>query len=541
MKFSLTKCLICGKEFTQLSSAHTNTHGISWDDYKEKFNIQTGSYKERKKNNQKLADSLKTPEDYRKCITDIFNSTQADGLIYRLKSMPSIWNVVEEWCSEIKTSNGMEKVYLYMNEMTKKPVCSCGSGLSPTFDDIFNGYRQFCSSQCSAAIALQVENRMNTLNKNGGCGMANPETKGKILKTLFENHGVTNASHTEAHKTAMSNLSPEVIKLAKEKNKKTCMQLYNRQNSSQRHWSDETYNTIMSKTEMKELYRTMTIQEMAQKLSVHTDTILNYLSTHQLREKFISNSQRLITEFVKELVGPDLYILMNSRSIIHPLELDIVIKEPYNVAIEVCGLYWHREDDKGKEYHRKKLNLTNTKNYDLLTIYDDEWIFSKDLVKNRIREVLKIPTRHLTLNDVKIVILNEEQKSNIRVLSVNKPYLSTIVYGVECNNEIIATMGFTNQDSFWTIDWHQTDGSHIEGYEQHIYNIWKEKFKPNCISIIEDHRFGRDEFIKTLSIKKQTIIDPMPDKIYNHWSERNTNNGVYKGDIYDCGKTRYIV
>jgi hypothetical protein len=205
MKFSLTKCLICGKEFTQLTASHVKkAHGMSWDDYKEKFNIQSGERREQNIKIRQFTENLKTPEDYRECITNIFNITQVDGLILRLKSMPAIWDVVEEWCSGIETNNGMEQLYLYMNEMTKKPVCSCGSGLSPSFETFQQGYRQFCSSQCSAAIASQVENRMNTLNKNGGCGMANPETKEKILKTLKENHGVSNASHTQAHKMAMS-------------------------------------------------------------------------------------------------------------------------------------------------------------------------------------------------------------------------------------------------------------------------------------------------------------------------------------------------
>jgi len=66
-----------------------------------------------------------------------------------------------------------------------------------------------------------------------------------------------------------------------------------------------------------------------------------------------------------------------------------------NIGIEYNGLYWHSEQNKEKEYHYNKWKLCNDKGIQLITIWEDDWNYKKDIVKSIIKNKLK-------LNNIKI-------------------------------------------------------------------------------------------------------------------------------------------
>ena len=78
----------------------------------------------------------------------------------------------------------------------------------------------------------------------------------------------------------------------------------------------------------------------------------------------------------------------NNRTIIGPLELDIWIPEK-NVAIEYCGLYWHREGmGKDRHYHSNKTKLCREKGIKLVTLFSDQWIGNRSIVESRLQQLL---------------------------------------------------------------------------------------------------------------------------------------------------------
>lgn len=83
-------------------------------------------------------------------------------------------------------------------------------------------------------------------------------------------------------------------------------------------------------------------------------------------------------------------IIKNSRSIIPPLELDIVIPDK-KLAIEFNGLYWHSyQRGKGRNYHLEKTIMAKEEGYSLIHIFEDEWINKKEIVKSIIKARLGI-------------------------------------------------------------------------------------------------------------------------------------------------------
>jgi hypothetical protein len=91
-----------------------------------------------------------------------------------------------------------------------------------------------------------------------------------------------------------------------------------------------------------------------------------------------SEPEKELAELALSL-APD--TLTNCRTLIAPKELDIVVPSA-KLAIEYCGLYWHRTTDlRDKNYHLTKLESANSAGLRLITIFEDEWITSKEIVK----------------------------------------------------------------------------------------------------------------------------------------------------------------
>ena len=97
--------------------------------------------------------------------------------------------------------------------------------------------------------------------------------------------------------------------------------------------------------------------------------------------EFSKNSipEKEISEFIKNFVGVN--FMQNSKSIIHPLELDIFIPSK-KFAIEFNGLYWHSDLYKESDYHIVKRQKCKEKEITLIQINEDEWSFKKDIVKS---------------------------------------------------------------------------------------------------------------------------------------------------------------
>lgn len=81
-------------------------------------------------------------------------------------------------------------------------------------------------------------------------------------------------------------------------------------------------------------------------------------------------------------------IVLNSRSIIAPYELDIYIPGK-GVAIEFNGVYWHSEElGRGRDYHYTKWKHCTALGIRLITIWEDAWRDKKDVLKRLLLRVV---------------------------------------------------------------------------------------------------------------------------------------------------------
>ena len=109
-------------------------------------------------------------------------------------------------------------------------------------------------------------------------------------------------------------------------------------------------------------------------------------------EKVVYNhtsiSEKEISDFIKSICNYE--ILENDRNIISPKELDVYIPQK-NLAIEFDGLYFHSTKfGKDSDYHLGKTLACEEKGIRLIHIFEDEWLFKRQIVESIIKSALGI-------------------------------------------------------------------------------------------------------------------------------------------------------
>lgn len=151
------------------------------------------------------------------------------------------------------------------------------------------------------------------------------------------------------------------------------------------------------------------------------------------------------SEISKFLTDDSIHHELNNRTIINK-ELDIYIPE-YNFAIEFNGIYWHNELNKHKNYHYDKWNKCQEKDIDLLQIWEDDWINNKELIKKHILYRLKKESVKVFARKCKFII-NPDINDFLDKYHIQGKCKSTLKYGLEFNDELVAVISFIKRDDF---------------------------------------------------------------------------------------------
>jgi len=216
-------------------------------------------------------------------------------------------------------------------------------------------------------------------------------------------------------------------------------------------------------------------------------------------------------------------IVNNDRSLIKPLELDIVIPSK-KTAIEFCGLYWHSESKgKDKNYHLDKLNKCNEVGYRLITIFEDEWLNNQDLVKSHLLNILSKSTAiKMNARDCRIKEIDAKSARNF----VDKFHLqgyngSTVKLGAFYNDELVSVMTFSklsiskgqkNINGIYEISRFCSDTSYlIRGIASKLLKYFINNYNPIKIISYADRRWSDGNLYKRLGFNFVHNTDP------NYW------------------------
>lgn len=277
-----------------------------------------------------------------------------------------------------------------------------------------------------------------------------------------------------------------------------------------------------------------------------------------------SAGERELSGFLNDL---NFKIINNSKSIIKNTELDIYIPSN-NVAIEYNGLYWHCELFKDSKFHLNKTELCNDNGIKLIHIFEDEWLYKKEIVKSRLMNILGVTTNKIYGRHCEIKEINHIDKKNF----LNKNHIqgdtpSNVNIGLYHNNELVSLMCFgkrpvINKSEWELIRFCNKLNTNVIGGASKLLKHFIKIHNPKEIISYADRRWSTGDLYDKLGFKFVYNSKPnwfVIDKnkryhrikyqkhklIKNGFDETKTahqiclDNNIYR--IYDCGSKKYVM
>ena len=352
----------------------------------------------------------------------------------------------------------------------------------------------------------------------------------------------------------------------------TVIKTFGSQSYAQRNIDPDILTNIQSKEWIldQHINQEKSLNQIALENNLHVSTISNYLKKHDIKAKLFAKSlpEKLLVEFMSDLGIVN--IETNVTNIITPYELDIYLPD-YNLAIEFCGLYWHcsKHTRITRSYHKNKLDKCNNKGIRLITIFEDEWIHSSELVKQKIASILGKDTRpRLFARKCKIIDVDNKTKSQFfNQYHIQGDGPGSINIGLEYNNELVACMAFIKQpNNVMNLNRYATSKQVVGGFSK-LLSYFKKNQEWNQIISFADLRWSTGNMyeVNGFHLEKTLPVDyyyvnftnmtrihkfnfrhkNLPNILgegYDHKlseTQNTHNNGWYR--IYNCGLLRYIM
>lgn len=343
-------------------------------------------------------------------------------------------------------------LFNYLNSIVELPKCIiCNSNLK-RFIGFHDGYNNFCSKSCALKYSsdkIVSTRRKNTFEKWGVHHTSQLESvKQKQLKTNTERYGY---------------ISPTLEEKVRCKQKATMINRYGVEYSGQ---SKELLAKSLStrfdkyKKHMYERYKDLDIVQIP-KESILQIRCPRCNLVYEIRSELLSlrhfrykvnpclfcnpvnsynySAQNEIAAYLEE---KGIQIEISNRQLLDGKELDIFIPSK-KIAIEFNGLYWHSDLYKDKNYHLQKKIDCESQGINLIHIWEDDWIFKKNIVISRLNNLLNIELKKVFARkcEIRQISSNEcREFYNMNHLqgAVNAKYN----YGLFLDDELISAMSF---------------------------------------------------------------------------------------------------
>jgi hypothetical protein len=453
-----------------------------------------------------------------------------------------------------------ELIYSYLLNDASFKNCVCGKKLK--FYTMERGYSKYCSTKCSNS---------NTVN---------------LIKSLkFERYGDSNYNNKEKFKETVKNNYALNISTIIEKRKKTKKERY----------GNEYYHNPEKAGKTKKNTTLLNINEKLKTTDVRAIDILdnssyiiycskcnkesNVLNSRlnlRLRNNLDpcvicnnynsgkSQTENTIGDYIESL---GLKIIRNDRKSLDGMEIDILLPD-HNIGFEYNGLYWHSEINTAKDYHINKQEIAKESGISLINIWEDDWKHKSDIIKSKIKHLLKLTDEVIYARKCKIKNVDFKAAKNF----LNDNHLQgfcpfSIAYGLYVNDDLVSICTFgkrkisgsaTNELLRFT----NKINHHVPGgFTKLMKHYIKENspcelitFADRSWSPIKETIYIKNgfEFLYSTKPNYWYIIDKVRSNRFNHrksvlvdlgydnkLTEREImfNRGIYR--IYDCGQYKY--
>ena len=497
---------------------------------------------------------------------------------------PKEYEKIIDYCSNISLElNFKEKIWFFYNKLQERPKCvTCNLVLK--FRNRFDKpYGEFCSLQCINTNKDEMLKRIKTSIQKKYNVDYFPQHKTFVSKqknTKLVKFGDENYNNVDkSKKTKLEKYGDEKYNNF-EKYKTTCLNLYGNENYSN---SNNYKNKIIEN--YKNLYQHITfvdikkeivnilcpicndVSELSKQLLYERDK-RNYIICTNCNPIGFSNRSGYENEICDFLKDIGVNYITNKKIPNKNTEIDIFLPD-FNIGIEVNGVYWHNELYKPKNYHLVKTIDCNDNGISLIHIFEDEWLYRKEIVKSIIRGKLGLTLNKIHARKCEIKeIISKHSKKFLDDNHIQGNVNSKIKLGLFYNDNLVSVMTFSRgriimggKKDEWELNRfcnllnHNVVGgaskllkyfirtycprmivsySDIRIFDGGMYGKLgfdkKSQSKPNYWYVIKDIREHRFKYRKSILVKEGFDKNLTEQEIM-------FNRKIYR--IYDCGNIRW--
>jgi hypothetical protein len=504
-----------------------------------------------------------------------------------------------------------EKIWNYFHNIITKPKCG-GCDNIVTFTDRFDrGYNKFCSLNCANDSGKLLDLVKIKMKETWGVEYFSQHStfKEKVKETKLKRYGDENYTNSvKSKKTRLKKYGDENY-VNKEKAVETSLKKYGVSNPSKSKiikdkiienniikWgfkSPSSHPDVILKKEktilqnIKNRFKEnefITYEPKIKEFTLLCDKcnqdykIFSPLYNERRRlgyetcincnpiNSLSSHREKEVYDYLLELGISN--IERNTRKIISPLELDLYLPE-HKIGIEFNGLYYHSDLFKSENYHLNKYDKCLELGIELIQIFEDEWLFKKEIVKSIVKNRLgKIENK---IYGRKCVVKEINKKDSSEFLMNNHIQgncISKVKLGLYHNEQLVSVMTFGTRSGVGNNKGEYSEllrfsnliNYNVIGGGSKLFNHYIKNYNPKMILSYSDNRlFGGGlyknlgfEYIHKskpnyyytknelrfhrLNYKKKNLVKSGFDKNKTEkliMSERGFNR------IYDCGVTRW--
>ena len=404
-----------------------------------------------KKHNKEYGGKLVTEKGFKKHFEELYNILQS-------MTFPSY---SEKW-------DFKQKLWHFLRDDYTQHLCKCGGVLK--FRSFWFGYNEYCKANCPSMIENQVKcvkekNKLKTKEEKD-------KIQEKVRNTFLKKYGVERYSQTKEwkEKTIQKNLEKygqdwytktDEYKIRYEQHCekkygtgiKNSFQDENVKKQIRKKFYDNFLKNHPNVIEVKDntLICKCTdsnctlCQEKIYEIDKTTFSDRNYyhIDTCTKRttpQNLSSGIEKKLYNYIKSIY--DGVIIENERSILNGKEIDIYLPE-LKLGFEFNGVYWHSEIYKDKKYHQEKSLNCLDKGIQLIQIWEDDWIFRNEIVKDFIlsklgKTPINIGARKCIIKDVS----NSEAYHFLQTNHIQGGVKNGYNIGLYYNNELVEVMTF---------------------------------------------------------------------------------------------------
>ncbi len=385
-------------------------------------------------------------EEYRKLVAEKTKKTNIER--YEVETKLVLTEFQEYMRQKMEEKHG-KKHALQIQKFKEKQTETC--------------LRNYGVENPSKSVEIKVKKNLTFLKKYN----MHPLSKGSPIRerglaTVKALYGVDNPFQSEE---------------IKDRIKKRNLKMFGRESYQQLHISTESLEKLNSaewlRTEHHENQKSLL--EISRELKVSNTCVGSYLNRNGIEIRKFSTSLGE-SEIGSFLENNSINCIRNIRTIIAPKELDIFIPE-HNVAIEYCGLYWHSDLFRDKNYHFEKWKACREKNIRLFTIFEDNWQSNRSKIEDKILyacNLLKV--ERVFARKCSIVELDSTQsKIFFDSNHIQGNGRGTVTYGLVYLGEIVAAMSFLKFKSseIYEINRYATNKHVIGGFRKILSAFFK--------------------------------------------------------------------